>query len=372
MSNKDGKDIIRVGVIGAGIIGKGHVELYQKIEGAEVVAICDIDEQELARVSELFHITDACKDFRELLQRDDIDAVDVCLHNNLHMPVTLAALEAGKHVYCEKPMAGTYRDALTMYETARELDRKLSIQLFCLFAKEVKAAKAVIDKGLLGKIYHARAAGFRRRFRPYVDGYGKQEFVQKYMAGGGAIYDMGVYPIAAVLYLMGNPQPTRMSGMVYQEIEMDPVRREISGYDVEEFGLGLVRLEDGKSMELVEAWAINLDQLEGTYVVGSEGGVRVDPFGFFHNLDDLELCTTADLEAFDWRLHAIRENADAYDSPQHHWIAALQGRVELLPTTEIALNAMLISEGIYLSSRLDREVTVEEVKQSSQSAAIEV
>jgi predicted dehydrogenase len=372
MSSKNRKEPIRVGVIGVGIIGKGHVELYQEIAEAEVVAICDIDERELALASERFYISDAYEDFRELLRRGDIDAVDVCLHNNLHMPVTLAALEAGKHVYCEKPMAGTYRDALTMYQTAKNLDRMLSIQLFCLFTKEVKAAKAVVDEGLLGKIYHARAAGFRRRFRPYVDGYGKQEFVQKYMAGGGAVYDMGVYPIAVVLYLMGNPKPYRISGKIHQEIEMDSLRREISGYDVEEFGLGLVRLEEGISMELIEAWAINLDHLEGTYVVGSEGGVRVDPFGFFHNLGDLELCMTADLEAYDWRLHAIRENTDAYDSPQHHWIAALQGRVELLPTTEIALNAMLISEGIYLSHELDREVTAEEVKQSSQSAAIEV
>ena len=78
---------------------------------------------------------------------------------------------------------------------------------------------------------------------------------------------------------------------------------------------------------------------------------------------------TVNLAAFDGRMHDLRENADAYDSYVHHWIAALQGRVELLPTAELALNTMLISEGIYLSSELGREVTAEEVRASSKSTA---
>jgi predicted dehydrogenase len=372
MRKNGDQNTIRVGVIGVGQIGKGHVELYQKIEGAQVIAIADIDEQEVTQVAERYTIPHAFTDFRELLRIEEIDAVDVCLHNNLHMPVSVAALEAGKHVYCEKPMAGSYCDAEKMYRTAKEVDRKLSIQLYILFTKEVKAAEAVVNDDFLGKIYHARAAGFRRRMRPYVDGYGKPPFVQKHIAGGGAVFDMGIYPMATVLYLMKNPEVLRVSGKIYQETEMDPVRKEVSGYDVEEFGVGLVRMQEGITMELVEAWAIHLDQFDSSYIIGSKGGLRIDPFGIFRNLGDLELTTTTDLEAFDWRIHAICENTDAYDSPQHHWIAALQGRVKLLPTAEIALNAMLISEGIYLSDEQGREVTAEEIKQNSQSISLDI
>ncbi len=117
--------------------------------------------------------------FRELLKRDDIDAVDVCLHNNFHAPITIAALRAGKHVYCEKPMAGAYADALAMAEAARETGKMLNIQLTTLFAKEARAAKRLIDDGQLGQLYHARSVGFRRRGRPFVDGYGSPSFVQK-------------------------------------------------------------------------------------------------------------------------------------------------------------------------------------------------
>lgn len=363
---------VRIGMIGVGQIGKMHLQQYARIPGAQVVAAADINETELQRVAAEFQIPYTTTDFRKLLERDDIDAVDVCLHNNLHAPVTIEALQAGKHVYCEKPMAGAYVDALAMYEAAQRTGKKLSIQLATLFSKETKAAKRLIDGGYLGKLYHARSTGFRRRGRPYVDGYGTASFVQKAVAAGGALYDMGVYHIAQVLYLLGLPSVERISGKVYQETDMDARRREISGYDVEELGMGFVKCADGVTIDIIEAWAAHLDGFEGSYILGSKGGVRLQPFGYFTTLADMDMNATFDLNSADWRWHQLHDDADAYDSPQHHWIAALQGRVPLLPTAEIALTTMLISEGIYLSDQLGREVTADEVRQASQSTAIKL
>jgi predicted dehydrogenase len=362
----------RVGVIGVGQIGKAHLGRYAQIESVEVVAIADINEAEANRVSAMYGIDNVYTSFRELLKRGDIEAVDVCLHNNLHMPVTVAALEAGKHVYCEKPMAGAYIDAEKMYRTAQETGRKLSIQLNTLYAKETKATKALIDEGLLGKVYHARSTGFRRRGRPFVDGYGSMAFVQKQTSAGGALYDMGVYHIARMLYLLGNPEVQRVSGKIYQETGMDAARREASGYSVEELGLGFVRLQDGITLDIIEAWAIHLDGFEGSSIVGSEGGVRLDPFGYYRSIGHLDLNSTADLGSFQYRLHNVQGVGDEYESAQHHWAAALQGRVELLPTAELALKTMLISEGIYLSDRLGREVTADEVREESVSTAVKL
>jgi len=365
-------DKIRIGIIGVGQIGKHHLDNYAKIENAELVAIADINQAEINNVSQKYGIPHTYTDFRKMLERDDLDAVDVCLHNNLHMPVTVAALEAGKNVYCEKPMAGAYIDAEKMYTTAQELGLKLAIQSRLLFETETKAARYLIDRGLLGERYHARSYGFRRRGRPYVDGYGTPTFVQKEVASGGALYDMGVYNIIQILYLLDNPQPLRISGKVYQEIAMDPRRKEISGYNVEELGMGFVRLDGDLILDIIESWAIHLDNFPGSYVVGNKGGVRLNPFGFFHSVGDLSFNSTANLGEFDYRLHNVHEQGDIYDSPQHHWVAALQGRVELLPSAELALNTMLISEGIYLSSELGREVTAAEVRAASKSSAITV
>jgi len=363
---------VRVGIIGVGQIGKHHIENYKRIPNVEIVAIADINEAEAKRVSEVYEIPQYYTDFRELLKRDDIIAVDVCLHNNLHMPVTVEALRAGKNVYCEKPMAGSYRDAEYMWQVARETGKMLSIQLSTLFSRETRAAKMLIDEGKLGKIYLARATGFRRRGRPYVDGYGSYYFVKKEHAGGGALYDTGVYNIANILYLVGNPIVERISGKTFQETPMDEKRKEISGYDVEELALGLVKCREGLTIDVIEAWAIHLDNFESSFVVGSLGGIRLNPFGFFTSEGDLSFNCAVDLGEADWRWHTLRENATAYDSPQQHWVAALQGKVPLLPTAELALNTMLISEGIYLSEKLGREVTADEVRELSQSTAVKL
>jgi predicted dehydrogenase len=264
-------------------------------------------------------------------------------------------------------MAGSYADARIMYDTAQSLGRKLSIQLFTLFHPETRAAKLLIDAGALGELYHARSTGFRRRGRPYVDGYGTPTFVQKRHAAGGALYDMGVYHIARLLYLLGNPSVTRITGKTYQKTAMEPAREKSSGYDVEELGLGFIHFSNDVTLDIIEAWAVHMDGFEGSSILGTLGGVRLEPFGYYHNLGDLELNSTADVEQIPYRWKKVHQGGDVYDSAGHHWVAALQGRVELLPSAELALNTMLISEGIYLSDQLGREVTADEVRERSVS-----
>jgi predicted dehydrogenase len=361
---------IRIGMIGVGQIAKSHLKQYTDINDAEIVAACDINERELEAVSDEHAIPHRYTDFRKMLERDDLDSVDVCLHNNLHAGATIAALEAGKNVYCEKPIAGTYADGKRMVEAAAATSKMLHIQLATLYSKETRAAKTIIDAGELGSAYHARSTGFRRRGRPYVDGYGSPRFVQKEVSAGGAMFDMGVYHIAQLVYLLGLPTMERVSGKVYQETAMDEKRRSESGYNVEELGLGLVRFAGGLTLDIIEAWAIQLDGFEGSSIVGSKGGIRLDPFGFYSTFCDMNMNSSVDLGYMEYRNHQLGTNEDAYDSSQHHWIAAQQERVPLLPTAQVALTTMLIQEGVYLSDHLGREVSAKEVAEASTSKAI--
>src|SRR5690625_142580 len=154
---------VKIGIIGTGLIGKMHLRVYAQIPDAEIVAVCDVNEAEAKKVAEEFGVQHVYTDFREMLQRDDIVAVDVCLHNNLHAPVSIEAMKAGKHVYCEKPIAGTYYDGKKMVEAAEEYDKMLHIQLHSIYRPETKVAKQLIDAGELGKLFHARAQSYRRR-----------------------------------------------------------------------------------------------------------------------------------------------------------------------------------------------------------------
>lgn len=362
---------IRIGLIGAGQIGTSHLKSYSQIPEVKVVAVADLFPEKVEAARKNFEIADGYADFQDLLARDDIDAVDVCVHNNKHAPLAIAALKAGKHVYCEKPMAGTYRDAADMLEAARECGRMLHIQMATLYGAEARAAKRLVDDGHLGKIYYARSFGYRRRGRPFVDGYGSATFVDKSISAGGALYDMGIYHIAQVLHLIGNPAVKTVTGAAHQELDMDKERRAFSGYSVEEMGLGWVRMEGGISFDIEETWAVHHDGQEASKILGSQGGLRLNPLTFFASLSDMPFAATFDVKGADSRWHSCDPETVWFDSSQKHWAGALLGRVSLLPTAEYGLNAALISEGIYLSSQAGRELTADEIRAQSRSAAID-
>ena len=230
----------------------------------------------------------------------------------------------------------------------------------------------MIADGDLGHLYYARSYGFRRRGRPFVDGYGTASFVQKAMAAGGALYDMGVYHIAQMLDLLGNPKVQTISGATHQELAMYEERRQSSGYNVEELGIGLARLDGGATLQIEESWAMHYDGSESSKVLGSKGGLKLNPLTFFSAAGDVEFSAQVDTNGPDYRWHQCTADFAAYDSSQHHWVAALQGRVPLLDTAGIALNVMLISEGIYRSQELGREITADEVRELSKSTAVKL
>jgi len=364
--------MVRIGIIGCGQIAQHHMRTYKDLPDAKLVMCADINADAANAAKETYGFEHATTDFRELIARDDIDAVDVCLHNNMHMPATVAVLEAGKHAYCEKPMAGSFIDAQTMLETARRTGKHLHIQLATLYTNETLAARELIEMGELGHLYHARSVGHRRRGRPFVDGYGTPTFVQKRFSSGGALYDMGVYHISRMLFLLGNPDVQRVSGKTYQETDMDARRRESSGYDVEELGMGFVRFGGGVTMDVIESWAIHLDSLGSSAIVGSKGGIQLDPFGFYRSYGNLNVSGSADLGTARFRWNNVDGTGAFYANSQAHWLSALQGKCELWPTAEIALNTMLISEAIYLSNELGREVTADEVRAASESTAVAI
>ncbi len=361
---------IRIAVIGVGIIGEAHLNTYRSIPEADVVAICDINEDRLHYIGDKFGIQRRFTHIGRMLEEDDIDAVDVCLHNNMHAPVSIAVMRAGKDCYCEKPMAGTFYDAREMYRVMEETGRKLHIQLSLLYTRETKAAKRFIDAGKLGHLYHMRSYGFRRRGRPYVDGYAAKEFVNTTTSGGGALFDMGVYHISQLLYLAGLPKLERVCGHTYAELDMDPGRREISSFNVEELGVGLATYENGLSMDILESWAIHGRPFPSSILCGSEAGISLEPLTIHSRENNIETDTTVDLGQMDYLEHTVYAADAHYDNSQHHWIHALLGKCDLLPTARIALETQRVQEGIYFSQKLGREVTADEIETLSESKAL--
>ena len=270
---------LKVGIIGAGGISRIHIEGYQMCPGVEVLAICDIDGQRAKDQAEKFGIAHWFDSATDVLRMKEIEAVTVCTPNYDHKNSTIKALQAGKHVLCEKPIAMNAREGQAMVEAARKVRRKLQIGLHMRFGGDVQYAKEVIAAGQIGTPYYARSLSIRRRGVPSWGVFG-----QKKLQGGGPLIDIGVHIIDLTWYLMGCPRPVSVSGKTYETIGATPGHVGQFGpwdyktYDVEDFAVALVRFANGATMMIESAFCVNLDRnVFGCHIVGDKGGASLDP-----------------------------------------------------------------------------------------------
>jgi len=256
----------KVGLIGNGGICKGaHLDEYLNDERIEVAAVCDVNEERAQFLKEnYFPDADVYTDYNELLKDESIDSVDICTPNYLHSIIAVAAFEAGKHVFCEKPDAINVDEVLRMKAAADKAGKVLMVMRNNRHVEISKFAKKYIDDGKIGEIYCGRCGWQRRRGIPGKGGW----FTTKEQSGGGPLIDLGVHMIDLAIYLMGNPTPVSVSGNVYSKFSdnnlSDSVnsdfgdKKEDGVFDVEDLAMGMIRFDNGAILQIEFSWASNI------------------------------------------------------------------------------------------------------------------
>ena len=201
---------LKIAVIGVGNISRNHIDGYLSHPNVELYALCDINEETLKKKGEKYGITRLYTSEEEMLaQCPEIDAVSVCTWNNGHAPATIMALNAGKHVLCEKPMALNAKEAQEMINAAKKNGKKLMVGFVRRFGNDAAITRDFIDAGDLGELYYAKATYLRRNGCP--GGW----FSDKARSGGGPLIDLGVHVIDLVRYLMNGPKPVSAYGATF-------------------------------------------------------------------------------------------------------------------------------------------------------------
>ena len=267
---------LKVGIIGTGGISGTHIPGWSASEHAELVAGSDIDEAGLKRWGEKHGIKKLSTKPEDLFRDPDIDIIDICTPNNYHAPLAIAALGAGKHVICEKPLApapAAIRDMIAARDRSGKL--LMTAQHF-RFQGSAKAMKAEIDAGALGDIYHARSWMLRRAAAPVRPG-----FIIKQHSGGGPCIDIGVHILDLTLWFMGNPKPTSVTGVARAELAHQKGVFSVWGgsipdvFDVEDFAAAFVRFENGATLVLEVSWLLHHDTTGEDmqmWLYGTKGG----------------------------------------------------------------------------------------------------
>ena len=336
---------VKIGVIGVGI-GYLHLQSLKKLPQGqvEIVAVCDADKARAdARATE-FGVSHVFTDHREMMKSDGLDAVMVCTPNYLHSAMTLDAFAAGKHVYCEKPMAMNAADAQKMVDSGNKAGRMLMMGFNNRFRGDSQLLKKFIEASELGDIYYGKTGWIRRNGIPGLGGW----FTTKAKAGGGPLIDLGVHVLDLTLWLMGNPRPVSVMGSAYAKFGPQAAKEQGGTYDVEDLAAGLIKLDNGATLFLEASWASHIAQdVIYTNLVGTEGGADLDPLRVYKNIHGVTTDLTPQFP-----------QADGHQMAVKHFVDCLREGKEPMATGQHGLDIMKILDSIYASMETGRGVDI--------------
>ena len=351
---------VRVAVVGLGI-GRTHLRglfAAAAIDGlprVQVVALCDTDRARLRAVGREAGIAARYASFERLLAAERPDAVVVATPNDLHAPIGVAALEAGCHVLVEKPLAHRLAAAEELERAARRARRLLMLDLSLRFGAAARTAKAWLESGRCGRLYHANTYWCRTRGIPFRGAW----LTQQRRAGGGPVLDLGVHRIDLALWFMGEPAVVAASAVRHGELGRALARRRRTRFDVEEFGGGLLRLAGGRGLVFEVSWAENSGRREImlTRVLGVRGGAihrNVDHGQeFVAELHQDRAGTLVAPDPAPWRRDALL--------PVHEFLRAVVDPTHSVPDGANGLRLQRVLEAIGRSAREGREVALAEL-----------
>jgi predicted dehydrogenase len=350
---------LKIGIIGCGTIGNVHADSIAKAENCVLYGAADIDPNALQVLAEKHRIKHTVTEYRELLKDPEIDAVTVGVPNYLHAPITIDALEAGKHVFCEKPISTNLAGAEEMAATAKKSGKRLTIGVVNRYADSVNQIKRIIERGELGEVYQVNI-----KFKSYrsIPGLGSW-FTDKSKAGGGVMIDWGVHFIDLVLYILGGPKITAVSGQgfgllakdleSYKYLTMWAGPPDYSGvYDVEEYASGIIRT-DGAFINFEGAWACNINE-KAMYVdfLGSTGGIRLE-YGAGFTIYGQD-------EEFLFETKPIKTDSDFFVNEFEGFAQSILAGEPNRADIDAVLPGQRVLEMFYTSSREGREIRTEE------------
>jgi len=356
--------MIKVGIIGCGGIANGkHMPSLKKLPDVEMIAFCDVllDRAETAAKEYGADGAKAYADYKDVLKIKGLDVVHVCTPNISHAEISIAAMKAGKHVMCEKPMAKTAAEARKMLEAHKKTGKLLSVGYNGRSDAANLYARKLIEDGVLGDIYYARATALRRRGVPCWG-----VFLNKEAQGGGPIIDIATHSVDRIMWLAGNYDVKSVTANTFLHLGKTPNAANDIGwgtwkpeeFEVEDSAFAFVQFRNGMVMNVECSWMINLpdDQFGTMALCGTKAGLDFKDGLRVNGETDSSLYLNQ-IEVGDHqrpRRFGIPMTMMEYDAWQ--WIEAVKGNGTPMVKPEEALAVSEVLEAIYTSAKTGRTV----------------
>lgn len=351
---------MKVAVIGCGTIGtQRHIPAYMANPDAEIKYFCDIIPERAQAQVEKNGCGIAVTDYRVIAADPEVEAVSVCTPNDMHDVISIAMMEAGKNVLCEKPAALNYQRALKMQEAQHRTGKVLNIGVVNRFNAAVNMIKDYISEGKLGEVYHVYVSFRSKRNIPGLGG----AFTTKAIAGGGVLIDWGVHFLDIVMFCCGDPKPKTVTGEAFCKLGLAMEDYVYEGnmwagppkydgvYDVDDSVTGVVRT-DGPVITLHGAWAQNIFENEMHIdFMGTKGGIRLrygQDFTFYTTEGDKLVSITPPISA-----------VKPFDEEINAFLRCIRTGEKLPSHIDTNIITARIMQAIYDSSDAHREIVLD-------------
>ena len=356
--NMQKSDNVKIGIIGCGGIANGkHMPALKRLPNVEMTAFCDIITERAETAAKQYGAPDAMvySDYKKLLEDKTIDVVHVLTPNRAHSFITVDALDAGKHVMCEKPMAINSAEAKKMVDAAVRNNKKLTVGYQGRQRNDSLYMKKEAIDGAFGEIYYAKATAIRRRAVPTWG-----VFLDEYQQGGGPLIDIGTHALDLTLWMMDNYKPKYCLGTTFHKLNKDTDTGNAWGnwdpakFTVEDSAFGFVVMENGATIILESSWALNYRNPSEavTTICGTKAGA--DMFGGLHIngiRNGRQYVLTPDLSAGGVAFYEGAGNEEPHEREARAWIDAVVNDKEPFVKAHEAYCVTQILEGIYESAK---------------------
>lgn len=347
---------MNIAVIGAGSIVTPHLKAYAALPDVAVTAICDLNEARLRLIADAYGIKRVYTDYHEVLADPTIDAVSIVTPTFTHGKIVAEALEAGKHVLCEKPPALTYEEALQNEKLAKLHGKVLMYGFVVRFMSNSKFLKEYIDAGRMGEIYFAEA--YRMDNCSTIGGW----FRDKTKSGGGMLMDAAIHQLDLLLWFMGYPKVKSVKGFISDVNKdlPDRIRGRGEGYSavdnsaiprtIESFATGYITFEGGKNLFIKAAHIANTPNSGTKFeLLGDKSGVSSDG-------KTLRFLAVDESGFFVESQPQIAESGKHFHDEIAHFIACCKGEAECISNASQGTAIIRIINAIYESAETGKEI----------------
>ncbi len=329
---------VRVAILGTGAIAQVvHLPILSGLEGVEIMAVCDTDRPKATAIANRFEVPRVFRTDEEVFASKDVDAVVICTPSHLHERQAIAALEAGKHVLVERPLALTADGARRVIEAAERSGRTVMVAMNNRYRPDVLALRPFIQGREFGELFFVKAGWLNRKVRTVRPTWRHRRAT----AGGGVLMDLGTQALDLCLWLLGYPQVARVNAYMHPG----------EGMEVEDSAVVMLRLENGPTVAVEVTWSL-LAPRDRHYLqlLGSRGAASTTPLSVYKEVEHGLLDVTP-------KIAAGRENAytASYRQELAHFVAVARGEKELeLPYDQVEL--MRLVALAYRSAEEGREL----------------